>query len=473
MKRYNLVLIIFLITLYSCKSQIKNVTNKKIETYLINLEQRGFSGSVLVAKEGKIILSKGYGFSDRENQTKNDSKTVFDIGSVTKQFTAAGILKLEMLGELSVNDKISMYFENLPEDKKSITIHHLLTHSSGLIPAIGDDYEAISTYDFLKKAFNQKLLFPIGSSYEYSNVGYSILGIIIEKVSKKTYENFLYEKLWKPANMEQTGYTRPNFKNKQAIGYKGGKSYGKPTEQKWDNNAPFWHLKANGGVLSSIDDMYKWHLTLLKNDILSKSAKEKYFTPYVKEGEDAPSHYGYGWAIYNTSRNTKLAAHNGGNGIFFADFWRYLDDNTVIILLNNNSTPYSQIIASQIGAITFLSNYEPQYPSESRQEIDKNQVTVLAKKAVLALSNNDKKEWKSFILNYGMKNFITMSPMETHLKYFSKFYSELKDGEIQAINLDDDKLTIDVKVEDKIIKLNMFIELNRDGELKFAGMRTE
>lgn len=473
MKTYNLVLIIFLTTLYSCKSQVKNEINNKIETYLANLEQTGFSGSVFVAKEGEIILSKGYGFSNRENQTKNDSKTIFDIGSVTKQFTAAGILKLEMLGKLSVNDKISMYFENLPEDKKTITIHHLLTHSSGLPSGIGDDYDAISTDEFLKKAFNQQLLFPIGNSYEYSNVGYSILGIIIEKISKKTYEEFLYQNLWKPSKMEQTGYTRPDFKNKEAIGYNGERGVGKPTEQKWDVDAPFWHLKANGGVLSSTEDMYKWHLALFTNNILSETAKEKYFTPYIQEGEDAPSYYGYGWAIYNTSRNTRLAAHNGGNGIFFADYWRYLDDDMVIIILNNNATPYSEIIASQIGAITFLQTFEPQYPSESDQEIDDDLITGLAEKTILALSKDDENKWKSFILNYGTLDFINIAPMETHLKYFLNFHSELKGGEIQAINLDDDKLTIDVKVEDKIIKLNMFIEINRDGELKFAGMGTE
>jgi CubicO group peptidase (beta-lactamase class C family) len=477
MKKYNTLLSLILIIVFSCKSQTKDKpksnTTKKIETYLTNLEQTGFSGTVLVAKNGDITLSKGYGFSNREQQIKNDSKTIFDIGSVTKQFTAAAILKLEMQGKLSVNDKLSTYFNEVSDDKKDITLHHLLTHSSGLPSGIGDDYDPISTGAFITLALSRPLLFQSGTSYEYSNVGYSLLGIIIEKVSQQTYEQFLYQNLWQPAKMEQTGYTRPDFKSPIATGYRDTKNVGIPNDEKWDSDAPFWHLKANGGILSNIEDLYKWHVALLLNKVLSQKAKDKYFQPYIQEGDDAPSYYAYGWAIYTTSRNTKLAAHNGGNGIFFADFWRYLDDDMVIILLNNNATPYSQIIASQIGAITFSPTFKPRYPSEIDSEITDKQIDFLAQKVVRVLSKNDKKGWESFITNYGMKSFINMAPMNVHLDYFLKFHNELKDGILQDVNLEDDKLKVTVKSQNKIVILNLYVELNDNDELKFAGMRTE
>ena len=260
------------------KNEVETI--KKIEAYLLDLEKVGFSGSVLVEINNLKVISNGYGFRDKEKHIKNSSNTVFDIGSITKQFTAAAILKLEMQGKLSTSDKISKFFENIPGDKKEITIHDLLRHQSGLIGNVGKDYEEITESDFLDKVFSSKLRFEIGSQFSYSNVGYSLLAMIIEKTSGQTYEEFLYGQLWQPAQMELTGYTRPTFDTDLiAVGYNRDNSiWGKPTDKEWDKFAPYWHLKGNGGILSTTEDLYKWHTSLMTELILSKEANKNYIT---------------------------------------------------------------------------------------------------------------------------------------------------------------------------------------------------
>ena len=309
---------------------------QKIDHYLQKAEANGYVGSVLVARGEKIILAKGYGLADRESKVKQTAETVFSIGSITKQFTGAAILKLEMMGKLKVTDPISRYFRDVPADKKEITLHHLLTHTAGFEGALGDDYDAIGREDYIKLALGSKLLFKPGERYEYSNVGFSLLGIIVELVSSKNYEDFLYETLFKPAGMERTGYVRPGFaKSGLAVGYRGGERWGTALDRPWRREGPGWHLRANGGILSTIGDMHRWYLALKDNTILSASAKQKYFAPHVKEYEDGNSYYGYGWVTQKTERGANLIWHNGGNGIYNA-FMGFEPENDLVIIASSN-----------------------------------------------------------------------------------------------------------------------------------------
>jgi CubicO group peptidase (beta-lactamase class C family) len=339
-------------------------TVERVNDYLKKLDKIGYSGAVLVALKGEPLISKGYGYSDADRKIKNSPKTVFDIGSLTKQFTAAAILKLEMLGKLSTDDKITKYFQNLPPDKSDITIHQLLRHSAGLPSVVGGDFENISEAEFIEKVSAAPLRFPVGTQFSYSNVGYSLLGLIIEKVSGQSYEQYLYENLWKPAGMETTGYTRPNFdKNLIAVGYRMDERWGKPTEKEWDKNAPFLHLRGNGGILSTTEDLFKWDQALMSDKILSKAAKEKYYRPELRldETEKAP-YYAYGWDVSKTDRNTKRIWHNGTNRVFYADFYRFIDDGVTIILMTNKSLNDSNDTGLILSKIVFDPNYEPIVP---------------------------------------------------------------------------------------------------------------
>lgn len=326
----------------------------KLDEYMNHAEKAGFSGSVLVAEKDKVLISAGYGMADKEKDIPFTKDTVSSIGSITKQFTGAGILKLQMMGKLDVNDPITKYFQNVPEDKQDITLHHLLTHTAGLPGAIGHDFDPVNRDDFIQLVQHTELRRRPGTLYEYSNVGYSLLGIIIELVSGKSYEEFLQEYLFKPAGMLHTGYLIPEYdESVLAHGYRGGDDWGTLLNHPWLEDGPGWHLRGNGGILSTVGDMYKWHKALEGNSILGEEEKKLYYHPHVREGEDADSHYGYGWALFTTPRDTKLIAHNGGNPYFSADFLRFVDEDVVIIVLANTNEYRAWEISEGLEKVVF------------------------------------------------------------------------------------------------------------------------
>ena len=314
---------------------------QELDRLMSRLEAFGFSGSLLVARDGRVILEKGYGFADREKGVPFTAETVFDIGSITKQLTAAAILKLEMEGKLKVTDPLSKHFEGVPEDKRGITLHHLLTHSAGLVDILGGDYEEMPRDRLVREALASKLLWPPGADYQYSNLGYSLLAIVVEKVSAQPYETFLQERLLKPAGLTLTGYRGPKWDlAKLAHGYSRRGPWGTPLDHAWAPDGPWWNLRGNGGILSTVGELYKWHRALEGEAILSKEAKAKLQAPHVAEG--GGTHYGYGWSVAKTSRGTTLVSHNGGNGIFAADFHRYVDEG-VVIAIGSNRSDFSSI----------------------------------------------------------------------------------------------------------------------------------
>jgi CubicO group peptidase (beta-lactamase class C family) len=366
MKKISIVIVMTLFFYSISFAQQKNTSQltKRIESYLEEFEKIGFAGTVLIELDGKSIISKGYGFRNVEFNKKNTPNTIFDIGSLTKQFTASAILKLEMQGELSTSDTITKFFQNIPVDKSIITIHDLLRHQSGLEGQVGEDYEPISDQDFIETVMKSTLKFKVGSDYSYSNIGYSLLALIIEKVTRQSYEQYLYENLWKPSGMETTGYSRPNFDaDLIAIGYGiDYKNWGRPTEKKWNGKAPYRHLLGNGGILSTSEDMFKWHKSLMTENVLSKEAKEKLYHPSIRANENSKAIYAYGWDVSKTNRNTFRVWHNGTNNIFYADFMRFIEEKTTLVLMSNKTFRGTDQLNFEIAKIIFNKNYIPTIP---------------------------------------------------------------------------------------------------------------
>ncbi|MFN0030971.1 MAG: serine hydrolase domain-containing protein [Flavobacteriales bacterium] len=362
MKAFCLLLLI--VSSFVTNAQDNDLTTR-MDAYMQAMNEQGLSASVICMKDGKRVLKKAYGFSDREKQILNTPQTVFTVGSITKQFTAAAIMKLEMQGKLKTTDLMSRYISDVPADKKDITLHQLLTMNAGLVEAFGDDYEALNRDAFLKRAMESTLVSPPGTEYLYSNVNYSILGSIVELVSGKDYETYCRENLWLPAGMNFTGYVLPDWsKMNISVGYnKQDENTGTSLAKNWDKDGPYWNLKCNGGVLSTCDDMYRWYLALQGETVLSAAAKTKMYTPHIAEGPEGQSHYGYGWAIFKTMRNTRLITHNGGNGIFFADYLNYEDENTFVFLQSNASKRGQQDVAWELGRMMLIPGYEPEIKS--------------------------------------------------------------------------------------------------------------
>jgi CubicO group peptidase (beta-lactamase class C family) len=318
---------------------VKGEVAAKLDKRFTELAEKDFSGVVLVVHDGEVLLAKGYGFADRAVKIPYTTDTVFDIGSITKPFTASAILKLEMDGKLKVTDPITQFFKDVPEDKREITLHHLLTHTAGFRDELGGDYDRISREEFVKLALHSNLRSKPGTSYFYSNVGYSLLGVVIEQITAGSYEKYLHEHLFKPVGMTKTGYVLPKWgKGELAQGYQKDKGWGTPLDRAWAGDGPYWHLRANGGLLSTVGDLYRWSVALQGEAVLSKVSKDKQFTPHVSEGSlSGGSFYGYGWSIGKTKHGKKVWEHNGSNGIFFADFRIYPEDQVVLILATNAS----------------------------------------------------------------------------------------------------------------------------------------
>jgi CubicO group peptidase (beta-lactamase class C family) len=296
------------------------------------LKESGYQGAVLVAKGGEVVLSQGYGLADREKQWPWTAETYVSIGSITKQFTAAAILKLEAQGKLAVEDTVGKFFADAPQGKRAITLHHLLTHTSGLESDFAGDYEPVERDEYVRRILGSKLRSAPGSEYFYANSGYSLLAAVVEIASGRPYESYLREELLLPAGMRETGYRLPKWSpGRMPVGYRDGKRWGTMFEKPWAKDGPYWALRGNGGIETTLSDLWRWSRALDADAVLPAAQRKKLFTPWVTEGPASASRYGYGWGIEASPWGTKVIGHNGGNGIFSADFRRYVDDGIVVI----------------------------------------------------------------------------------------------------------------------------------------------
>lgn len=315
-------------------------------------EEEAFTGAVLVAQNGEILFSQGYGMADRGMNVPNTSYTKFRIASITKQFTAMAILQLQDQGRLKVRDRICPYLVECPALWQDITIHHLLTHTSG-IPD-WTDFPEYPTIRALPTApwqtiglFKDKPLdFSTGESWSYSNSGYDVLGYIIEQVSGQSYETFLQQNIFEPLHMTNTGYEYDE--RGLAKGYTGRHSTWIPADY-IDMSGPY----AASGLYSTVEDLYLWDQALYTERLIPQELLDLMFAPHVRLPE-SPYNYGYGWALGD--RNGHFTeGHAGWIEGFTGKLRRYPapDDRAVIILLSNRDTTDVEAIVDQVGEILF------------------------------------------------------------------------------------------------------------------------
>ncbi len=313
-----------------------------LDEFFTKLEFFGFGGQLLIKNEGEIILQKAYGYAGRSEGRKSDLATVYSVASLGKQFTATAILKLEQDGKLSIDDTIDKYFDNLAEDKKAITILNLLTHSSGLPYHVDSNFteEGITREELERRIVHLNLLFEPGTSSSYSNPGYNLLGLIIEKQSGKSFQEYLIEELFEPAGMENTHFNSPSLDVVGAHSYSDNIDHGDASKQ------PFF-LKSlgAGGQLSTVEDLNKWEKALNENLIINEEQSKKLITPFLRNEA-------LGWRVFETGRGTKVVLHPGDFQGFNVEFRRYVDESRTIILLSNireNANGYRRVLMNLIG----------------------------------------------------------------------------------------------------------------------------
>lgn len=305
--------------------------------------------AIVVIKNGKIVKTAGYGLANVELNVPVTTETVFEIGSVSKQFTAAGIMLLVEDGKISLDQKISAILPNTPESWKDVSVRNLLNHTSGVKSYSSLDgfelYRGLKRDDFIKLLGTQPLDFPTGTQYSYSNSGYSLLGYIIETASGKNYWDFMRERIFQKLGMTKTTDRNPKLiVPNRADGYEweDGKLVGR------DYNLT--DLFSAGAIVSTVGDLAKWATALRDDTLLKKDSKLQMWSPLVfNDGKNYP--YGFGFR-FSDVRDHKLVAHSGQTAGFGANLSRYVDDDlTVIALTNLGANGMGTLIANGVAKI--------------------------------------------------------------------------------------------------------------------------
>lgn len=350
-QRIKSLLLLFICSLFFLTANSQSL-EKEIDAIISSVytaEEPGIS--ILVAKDGKPIFRKAYGKANLELNVDLKPENVFEIGSITKQFTAVAILMLEEQGKLKLEDEITKYIPDYPTNDKTITIHHLLNHTSGIKSYTGmDNFMKLTRNDMSPKEIidvfkNEPMDFDPGKEFRYNNSGYILLGYIIETITGDTYENFIEKNIFEKIGMSSSYYgsMKELIKNR-ANGY-----------QKQDNdyrNADYLSLTlpyAAGSLMSNVDDLLKWQIAINNNTFIKRTSLEKAINGSTLDtGEKI--NYGYGWGKTKI-QGSRGIAHSGGifgystNGIFLHD------ENVYVIGLTNCSCKSVRDVTRKVAAI--------------------------------------------------------------------------------------------------------------------------
>lgn len=338
--------------------------------------------AVLVASDGQVLFERGFGLANKEDGIPITPDTQFRIGSITKQFTAAAILKLISEGKISLEDRLSRFFPDFPRAGE-VTIHHLLTHTSGIhsytdrvdfITRVTEEVEPESLIELIKE---MPYDFDPGESWRYNNSGYYLLGLIVEKASGKSYEDYLRESFFEPIGMTSTGLYRKGLElQNEAFGY--------DCSSENARRAFDWNMSwagAAGALYSTVRDLHRWNEALYTGSVLDPALFEAMLTPVkLNSGETAPAMgggYGYGLAI-NKYRGLEEISHGGGLHGFQGNLVRYPEHNLTVAILTN-CLPQGKVdpssFARRLAEYALWEVMEPQVSySTSAQTIDLNKL---------------------------------------------------------------------------------------------------
>jgi CubicO group peptidase (beta-lactamase class C family) len=297
--------------------------------YLRRAAGAGFGGSVLVARGGQVVLHRGYGWADPDAGAPVDTAMPFYVASISKGFTAAAILKLEMEGRLSTAESIAQWLPGVPQDKRGITLHHLLTHTSGLRdpadgPPVGRDAFAAAVLALPARS-------APGERFAYSNAGYSLLAAVVEIAAGRPFAEYMRDAVFRPAGMTRTSLVTDapaGPPSSWPAAYNGALRQGDP----WlAHHQPYgWAELGGTGVVTTTGDLYRWVRALETGSVLSAEARRKLWTPALEN-------YAYGWIVRRTPRGRTLASHDGA---LLPEGWNaqlrvYPQDSLTIIVLSN------------------------------------------------------------------------------------------------------------------------------------------
>jgi CubicO group peptidase (beta-lactamase class C family) len=319
-----------------------------VHARLQRLADSGLAGAVIVEKNDTVVLRRGYGLANRERRILFSPSTIAQIGSNTKQFTAAAILDLQRSGSLRVGDSLGRFFPFAPPPARAITIHQLLTHSSGMAEYCGRDFDRASRDEFLRRCLALPLATTPGTP-AYSNPAYAVLAAIVEQVSGQSIDAYLKQRFFIPLQMARTGYTFPGVPaDAFAVGYTGGEDRGVITDRLRALGDDYWNLKGNGGMQASATDMYRWYRALRSASSISEQIRTAMFTPHVRVRDGVSE--GYGWVVRtDTAGALQQVSHSGSDGVFLSTIlWSPQRRLFIYVVTNSGETALAKSVVREI-----------------------------------------------------------------------------------------------------------------------------
>jgi CubicO group peptidase (beta-lactamase class C family) len=332
--------------------------SRKLDELAYSEMQRGFAGALLVARNGEVLHAKGYGYADMEWKIPNSAQTRFRIASLTKSLVAVSVLQLYEKSKLGLEDSICRYIDSCPTSWKAVTIRHLLSNSSGIANHFWgtepDAQVAMSCEKILARMRAKPLEFAPGTKFDYGNSGWYLLGIVLEKVTGKKYDEVLREQIFTPLGMNDTGHD-----DRELIVERRARGYARTWPDRELRNARLddvsWVIAA-ASLYSTVDDLYKFSRALDGTSLLSERSKQLMWTSLdlpTAGDEGSPGPYGLGWWVIPSAKGEPPKVRGtGGMAGFTSALFRYPEARLTVIMLENSSSPPPGILGG-LDAILF------------------------------------------------------------------------------------------------------------------------
>ncbi|MHA6289148.1 serine hydrolase domain-containing protein [Maricaulis sp. CAU 1757] len=441
----------------------------RLATMSDRLESAGFTGHVAIRHGGEIAYHRGAGFADPDSERAYGMDTQVDIGSITKTFTGMAAAALITQGALSPDNRLDDFFEDVPADKAGITVHQMLTHSAGFPGAVGDDVADEDFETFLANAFAAELSFEPGSAYAYSNVGFSLVAAIIERVTGMPFERYLRQTYLLPHGLDATGYGAA-LDPAHAVHVA---DRGRVDEVSWGGHPPNWNLIGNGGLLSTPRDMLAWGEAYRRGEMVSPQARDLALTPHQSEG--GGSDYGYGIVVEATELGP-LYWHNGGNP-FFNAHWRILPEHDFILFANADQRAVNaDVVAEAMTAAWFGEPYDiPVRDSATAQTVALPDTPggEMAGRFLDLLARGDRSAMEIYVTSDMTTDMQAFAPMEQHLAMLSMLQADLRGARIVGVTDRGSRIVVALEAPELGERVRLALDYTGERPARLAGLNVD
>lgn len=410
----------------------------RMDHFVQSLAPQTFNGALVLEKEGRLLLKKGYGYARREDQIPFTTKTISHTAHLAMQLTAAAVLKLSIGKNLHLQDSLALYFEDVPPEKQGIRLEQLLQHTSGLPLELENPSEAKSKKAFLEGVWQLPLEFTPGSDYQFSTAAYRLLASVVEAASGREYEAFVRKELLKPAGMDHTGYLLPDFKELPMARKKEEKRKEEDFYQQYKALEPhLWHLKGSSGLLSNAEDLFRWeHSLLIRGKLLPLEVREKLWIRQASLPEIAQA---YGWGLSQSSDDTPILLHESHEKGFSCQLFYLPQERISLVILANQVNLQVEQLGKQLVRMMVDPQFVPSplpYLEESLVRLPLGEEARQVRTLLSYIQGGLSPAISTLIEQIYSPEFIAKAPEGLHAAALASLRNRLQGARLEQVNQD-------------------------------------